>query len=700
MMPVNVPPIGTGGSQGVAPGTPGSYPLVLSVPSGLGPTGFNQISNPTLVQVTGLNNTINTSFSVNAPSAGGGLVANSVTFTNPGAAFGSAAGGCGQTYGQLSSLPGSPLGPSCAWSLWVDATTLNSTNTTAMAACGGGLGETGTITFNTGGFPGSALVVPLTVCVTDFPSLTLGMPNTYPNPTYGPNPNPGLNSPIAQPSNLIPGFQQSIVDMVLATSGGGTLGSTASPISLLAQAGNSTDTCKILDIRTNGGVVNNVTIDPPSVPWIQIKSLAQVQGGALFLGPGLTGGSAPNTLRWNSIANGIGFNWNGGITGFGNNNVLPFQPPFAAGPQPVVPDFQTFAICGNTDPVGNAAGTFSTTVTIRGGGVGPITVPVNLVVGNGGGTPPPPTPTLSQIGVYRPTVAPANTAAMAFFLDQSGNNAWDAGDKIRFFGNTGGPAAAQDIAVVGDWDGTGAVRFGVVHCPVGAQCTWYIDMNNNGQWDGTVGGDVAWVNFGLPGDTPVVGDWTGDGKSKIGIFRCPAAGQPGECFWILDLGNKHTYDPATVGIYRFGLAGDQPAVGNWKGGASTSDQIGVLHCPTAAASCTWIVDSIGKTGSATQPGGTEVFDPADAMFTFTAPGGFAAGDVAVVGNWNNNGKKRIGIFRSSTGVWYVDTNGNGAFDAGSDQVFSFGLPSALNPGGVPDQPVVGFWTLPGPQLLP
>jgi len=82
------------------------------------------------------------------------------------------------------------------------------------------------------------------------------------------------------------------------------------------------------------------------------------------------------------------------------------------------------------------------------------------------------------------------------------------------------------------------------------------------------------------------------------------------------------------------------------------------------------------------------------VFTFTAPGGFAAGDVPVIGNWNGNGKLRMGIFRSSIGRWFVDTNGNGVYDPGVDQVFSFGLPAAANPGGVADQPVVGFWTMP------
>ena len=147
----------------------------------------------------------------------------------------------------------------------MDGTSLNSTTTTAMAACGGGLGEAGTLSFTpaTGSFPMATLIVPLTVCVSDFPQLTLGMPNTFPNPTFGPTTGTGfggcngvgVDCLLAQPSNLIPGFPQSIVEMVLATSGGTTNNGsvTAAPINLLTQAGNSSQVCKILDVHTNGG---------------------------------------------------------------------------------------------------------------------------------------------------------------------------------------------------------------------------------------------------------------------------------------------------------------------------------------------------------------------------------------------------------------------------------------------------------------
>jgi len=302
---------------------------------------------------------------------------------------------------------------------------------------------------------------------------------------------------------------------------------------------------------------------------------------------------------------------------------------------------------------------------------------------------------LRQIGVVRPLAAGPDTS-MAFYLDANGNNTWDAGDKVKFFGVTGIPGVTlNDVPVAGDWDGTGVVRIGVFHCPVAslAPCTWFIDLNNNGLWDGEFGGDRIWANFGLAGDVPVVGDWTGDGKSKIGVIRC-TPGSTNPCVWYLDMGNRHTYDPATVGILFLGQTGDMPAIGSWLANSATlAEQIGVARCPAVGGSCTWIVDSAGMTLGA-NPTPIDVRPTSTTAGAFTAPGGFQPGDAAVMGNWNGTGKLRMGFFRSSLGAWYVDTNGNGVFDPGVDQIFSFGLPPSPNTGGVADQPIVGFWTMP------
>jgi len=54
---------------------------------------------------------------------------------------------------------------------------------------------------------------------------------------------------------------------------------------------------------------------------------------------------------------------------------------------------------------------------------------------------------------------------------------------------------------VGDWNGDGRAKLGVFR-----NGTWYLDYNGNGLWDScTIDRCLPFV--GLATDTPVVGDW-------------------------------------------------------------------------------------------------------------------------------------------------------------------------------------------------
>jgi hypothetical protein len=63
--------------------------------------------------------------------------------------------------------------------------------------------------------------------------------------------------------------------------------------------------------------------------------------------------------------------------------------------------------------------------------------------------------------------------------------------------------------ITGDWNGDHRKEIGVYKDGV-----WYLDYNGNGVWDSGI--DKAY-NFGAAGWVPVVGDWTGDGRDKIGV---------------------------------------------------------------------------------------------------------------------------------------------------------------------------------------
>ena len=75
--------------------------------------------------------------------------------------------------------------------------------------------------------------------------------------------------------------------------------------------------------------------------------------------------------------------------------------------------------------------------------------------------------------------------------------------------------------------------------------------------------------------------------------------------------------------------------------------------------------------------GNGAWDPSvDKTYNF----GFT-GAIPVTGDWNGNGTTKIGVY--SNGTWYIDLNGNGAWDPSVDTTYNFGFTGAI--------PVTGDW---------
>jgi hypothetical protein len=225
-----------------------------------------------------------------------------------------------------------------------------------------------------------------------------------------------------------------------------------------------------------------------------------------------------------------------------------------------------------------------------------------------------------------------------WLLDYNGNYQWDGVDKTASLGTTG------DIPVTGDWNTTMEKRIGVFR-----NGFWIIDRNGNFLWDGTgPGGDLV-TGFGTTGDIPVVGDWNGNHKEKIGVFR--------NGFWILDNNGNFQWDGTGTGgdlVAGFGAAGDVPVVRDYNG--DYLPEIGVFRPSTGQ----WIIDKNRNY----QWDGTGFGQDVTASLGQN-------GDVGVAAELNGNANHEIGVFRN--GFWILDYNGNYLWDGpGDDKVAGFG----------------------------
>jgi hypothetical protein len=117
---------------------------------------------------------------------------------------------------------------------------------------------------------------------------------------------------------------------------------------------------------------------------------------------------------------------------------------------------------------------------------------------------------------------------------------------------------------MGDWDCDGVDTPGLYR-----QSDGYVYLRNTNS-QGTA--DISFF-FGNPGDLPIAGDFDADGCDTVSIYR------PSEQrFYIIDrLGSADTGLGAATSNFQFGNPGDTPVVGDWDGDGIS--EIG-LHRPS------------------------------------------------------------------------------------------------------------------------
>jgi uncharacterized protein YkwD len=188
-----------------------------------------------------------------------------------------------------------------------------------------------------------------------------------------------------------------------------------------------------------------------------------------------------------------------------------------------------------------------------------------------------------------------------FILDTNGNRTFDAGDAVFFFG------LGSDRIVIGDWDGAGRDKVGVFRNNGSGVGVFSLDTNGNRSFDAA---DDVFL-FGLASDTIVIGDWDGDGRDNVGVFRNNGQGVG---IFSLDTNGNRGFD-AGDDVFLFGLASDTMVIGDWN--EDNRDEVGVFRNNGSGVGV-WSQDYNGNRG----------FDGADLVFLFGT-----ATDRPLVGKW-------------------------------------------------------------------
>jgi hypothetical protein len=251
---------------------------------------------------------------------------------------------------------------------------------------------------------------------------------------------------------------------------------------------------------------------------------------------------------------------------------------------------------------------------------------------------------------------------------------FDYGSPVYFsWGTTG------DIAVSGDYDGDGKSDPTIRRPPAGGQSAAYMMLLSSMGYDF---GHTFTVPAGWPGlgDTPVPGDYNGDGRTDPAIWR----GNTG--VWIIPLSPTFS----SYQFFSWGASGDTPVgadvdgdgrtdVGYWR---PSTGVWGFLRSSMGYSYASPLFFSWGTSGDImvmADYDGDDLADPAvvippaggqsrayrillstlayDAGSSVTVPAGWPGlGDTPVPADYDGDGKADPGIWRANTGIWIVPTS--------------------------------------------
>jgi hypothetical protein len=171
-------------------------------------------------------------------------------------------------------------------------------------------------------------------------------------------------------------------------------------------------------------------------------------------------------------------------------------------------------------------------------------------------------------------------AQSVWYIRQSATNTV----KIIYFGTTGDTAGGTtgDTPVPGDYDGDGkfdvaVYRFG----GIAPDNTFIVQRSSDSVWT-----YQQWGNFQT--DYVVPGDYDGDGKYDFAVARTGAAASSPMTWWILQSSN------GLIKSQPFGISSDIPTQGDYDGDARTDISVYRKGATAAAPSTFWVLNSLNN----------------------------------------------------------------------------------------------------------
>jgi len=212
----------------------------------------------------------------------------------------------------------------------------------------------------------------------------------------------------------------------------------------------------------------------------------------------------------------------------------------------------------------------------------------------------------ADIAVWRDE--PSNPDKASFYIMQSSNNAV----RIEQFGRTG-----DTPTIAGDWDGDGKADPAVYRSGTGGGQSFFFYRPSS-----QPGTDFTTTNWGVGGDTPMRGDYDGDGKLDAAVFRS------GDNTWYIrqSSNGEARYD-------KWGVASDKFVPADYDGDGKTD--LAVFRDGT------WYITQSSNNVSIYQAFGL-------------------ATDQLVPGDYDGDGRADLALFRA--GIWYVLQSQSGSVE--------------------------------------